>query len=290
MSNNVPPVSLPDRAADAHKGNFGRVTLVGGSRGMAGSIAMSSIAALKTGSGLVSCGVPDRSLETVAGFHPAVMTIPMSDDGQGRFGDDAAFAITKQIRGVDAIGCGPGMTTKSGSVRLVERLLGVRGVPRVLDADALNILAILGWSTAAAFRPGDAVSQGPLVLTPHPGELSRLTGVSAGDRSGQVDAAIEISRQSGVVIVVKGGPTVVVGSGQTYTNATGNPGMATGGTGDVLTGVITSLLGQGMSAWDAARLGVWIHGRAGDRAAELHGAAGMTAMEVLDALPWAVRS
>ena len=276
-----PPIRLAARNSDAHKGNFGRALLVGGSRGMCGSIAMSAIAALRTGAGLVTAAVPDRCLEAVASFHPCLMTVPMPDDGSGCFSMDAAAALVRRFEGVSAIGCGPGMTTAPGSLRIVERLLNERSVPRVLDADALNSLAMLGRF--------DAVEDwGPLVLTPHPGELERLTGVSPKDRTAQISAAESLAARSGVVIVVKGGPSVVVGRERTWINTTGNPGMATAGSGDVLTGVITSLLGQRLAAWEAACLGVWVHGHAGDLAADQHGQAGMTATEILDALPRAI--
>jgi NAD(P)H-hydrate epimerase len=205
---------------------------------------------------------------------------------------DAAVEVASMLKSYSAIGCGPGMTTTVGSLRLVERLLHQSDLPRVFDADAINCLAELDWPDLRGSR-GDVDAN--VVLTPHPGELQRLTGVSPQDRVAQIDAAGRLAEQTGAVIVVKGGPTVVVRSGETradstWTNTTGNPGMATGGAGDVLTGVITSLLGQALSPWDAARLGVWIHGLAGDIAADQHGQAGMTAVEILDALPQALDS
>ena len=286
----TPPLALPRRSADAHKGTFGRVVLVGGSRGMCGSIALASMAALSSGSGLVSAAVPDRCLETVAAFHPALMTIPLADDEQGCFSLEAAAQLTPRLRGVDAIGCGPGMTTRAGSLRLVERLIDATTIPMVLDADAINSLAVMNWPGSV----GTDSTAKRLVLTPHPGELERLTGCSAEHREAQIDAAVDLSERTGAVVVVKGGPTVVVnrteqGNPTRWTNTTGNPGMASGGSGDVLTGIITSLLGQGLSCPDAARLGVWIHGRAGDLAARRYGQAAMTAREILGELPYAVR-
>ena len=277
------PVDLPTRSPDSHKGDFGRTLLVGGSRGMAGSIALSAIAALKTGSGLVSACIPDRCLETVAGFHCGIMTIPCSNDQQGRFAIPAAAEIRKHAAKVDAVGCGPGMTTEPGSFGIVEAILS-SDVPRVLDADAINTMAIMQW-------PDDVMHcrDAALVLTPHPGEFARLSGVSAGDREGQISAAIDLSMKTGATIVLKGGQSVVTGAAaQQWIGTTGNPGMATAGSGDVLTGVITSLLGQGLSAWDAARLGVWIHGWAGTLAANQIGQAGMTCEDILNALPEAV--
>jgi ADP-dependent NAD(P)H-hydrate dehydratase len=277
-----PPLRLGVRRTDAHKGSFGRVLLAGGSRGMSGSIAMSAIAALRTGAGLVTVGVPDRCLETVASFHPCVMTLPLPDDGHGRFSIEAASEFVSVMPGAKSIGCGPGMTMGPGPVRLVERLLAKSAIPRVLDADAINILALLGWPEMAK------LDAGPLVLTPHPGELARLSGASSADRVAQIAAAKRLAERTGAIIVVKGGPTVVVAPETEWTNQTGNPGMATAGSGDVLTGVITSLLAQGLSPLDAARLGVWTHGLAGDLAAQKLGQSGMTAVDILDALPQAI--
>ena len=277
-----PPLTLAPRNTDAHKGTFGRALFLGGSRGMSGSIALSSMAALRTGAGLVTAAVPDPCLETVAGFHPCVMTVPLPEDGQGRFALGAAQNLPGLVQGVSAIGAGPGMTTHQGSLQLVERLIGIRDLPCVLDADALNCLATFSW---CELRHNGA----PLVLTPHPGELERLTGVSAKEREGQIGAAQRLATDGGAVIVVKGAPTVVVSpNGDQWTNDTGNPGMATAGSGDVLTGVITSLLAQGLSDFDAAKLGVWVHGKAGDITAEKWGQVGMTAAEICVALPHAI--
>lgn len=293
MTPPTPPIEIPTRASQAHKGDFGKVLLVGGSRGMAGSISLSSIAALKSGSGLVSTAIPDTCLETVAGFHPGVMTIPMADDGRGQFSLDAILPATDRF---DAIGCGPGMRTGPGSIRIVESILCQHRVPRVLDADAINVLSDQSMLQSPAL-PRD---QTRLVLTPHPGELARLVDVPAHDRDGQINAAKALSTKFGMTIVVKGGPTVVVGCSPKrapgdpdiaeYTNSTGNPGMATAGSGDVLTGVIASLLGQGFSSWDAARLGVYLHGLAGDDAARSTGQVGMTCLDILNSLPRAFSS
>jgi NAD(P)H-hydrate epimerase len=258
---------------------------------MTGSIAMSSLAALRVGAGLVTAAVPDRCLETVAAYHPCVMTRPVSDDGKGRFSLDAAEEVVSFIAGATAIAAGPGMTVEPGSLRIVERLLGLKSIPRVLDADALNALSELGWpdSQGKEVEPPPIPDHGPLVLTPHPGEFERLSGVSSRDRRSQIEAAQQVAEQTGVVVVLKGGPTVVMAPQQeVWTNDTGNPGMATAGSGDVLTGVIGSLLGQGLSPWDAARLGVWVHGVAGDLASVHRSQPGLVAADILDALPEAI--
>ncbi|MEM6469250.1 MAG: NAD(P)H-hydrate dehydratase [Planctomycetota bacterium] len=276
-----PPLPFPSRANDVHKGAVGRVLLIGGSRGMSGAIALASMAALKTGSGLVSAAIPDRCLETVASYHPAVMTIPVADDSAGQFSVDA---VLPTLRRYDAIGLGPGMGTGAGSIRIVETLLSRVTQPRVFDADAINVL-----SENRLLDESVPQEQSQLVLTPHPGELARLVGVSPDHRAEQVKAARQLANQHGFTIVVKGGPTEVVAPGEHYVNATGNPGMATAGSGDVLTGMITSLLGQGLSPWDAARLGVFTHGLSGDLAASIDGVAGMTSVEILNQVPQAIR-
>ena len=218
----------------------------------------------------------------MAGFHPAVMTIPIADTDLGRFSIAGARELEQPVRDASAIGCGPGMSTDAGSIRIVERLLSVANTPRVLDADAINVMARHHLLTGNT-------DTGPVVLTPHPGELQRLTGVKSTDRMRQIEAAQQMAAQQELTIVVKGGPTTVVGSAGAWTNTTGNPGMATAGSGDVLTGVITALLAQGLVHWDAARLGVWVHGCAGDLASARIGQPGLTAVELIEALPAAIR-
>ncbi|MCC9644060.1 NAD(P)H-hydrate dehydratase [Rhodopirellula sp. JC740] len=285
-----PPVQLPSRKQSAHKGNFGRVLLVGGSRGMAGSISLSSIAALHAGAGLVSAAVPDAVLESVAGFHPALMTIPLPCDS-AEFSQLAWSELRSRLSDLSAVGCGPGMGTGAGSRLLVKGLLSQKKLPLVLDADAINVLSMEGWLDDEQFARSD--EDAPCVLTPHPGELQRLTNASAKDVSAQLQAAEELVRRLNFTVVVKGGPSHVVGRSpgdandttiQVWQNTTGNPGMATAGCGDVLTGVVTSLLGQGLDAMAAAQLAVWVHGRSGDESAARHSYAGMTALHVLETL------
>ena len=285
--NGEPPLRLPARPSSAHKGNFGRSMLVGGSRGMSGSIALAAIASLRVGAGLVTAVIPDRCLETVASFDPCFMTYPLPDDSDGKFASEASAALSSILPTASAVGCGPGMTTCAGSIRVVERLLDW-GRPCVFDADAINALSSFADSEWQE-RVRDRDHSAPLILTPHPGELARLAGVAASDRETQISAASKLCDDHGMFVVVKGGPTVVVGpGGKHWQNSTGNPGMATAGSGDVLTGVISSFLAQGISAWDATRLGVWVHGLAGDLAAQQNGQAGMTAVDICGCLPQAV--
>lgn len=277
-----PPLRLPSRAADAHKGDFGRMLVIGGSRGMAGSIAMTASAALRSGAGLVTAAIPDRCLETVAAANLCVMTYPLVDTSEGQFAQTAATQLQAAALPCSALGIGPGMGRGSGSDALVRWALQ-QSVPRVIDADGLNLLAeIDNWPALLRSAPESTV------LTPHPGEWQRLSDSPASDRARQTAAAQRLAAESGAVVVLKGAGTVITDGRQTATNATGNPGMASGGSGDCLTGVIATLLGQGLSAWDAALLGTWVHGRAGDRAAAAIGTAGMTALDLLAHLPAAL--
>lgn len=274
-----PPLFLSRRSPDSHKGDYGRVLLIGGSRGMSGSISISAMAALRTGSGLVSAMVPDSCLETVAAFNPCLMTIPAPETPKGQFSTDACHAAGDSISKADAIAIGPGMGTGPGGIRLVRTLATTTSVPRVFDADALNVIG----------RTEDITVRGPAVLTPHPGEMQRLSGVSAKDRAGQIEAAFEYARSTNSVLLLKGSQTFITDGQERWFNPTGNPGMASGGSGDCLTGIIASLLGQKHSPWDAARLGAYVHGLAGDLAAEAIGEAGLVATDLIKYLPHAIR-
>lgn len=275
----APPLRLPARSADSHKGDYGRVLLIGGSRGMSGSISLSAMAALRAGSGLVSTLVPDVCLETVAAFDPCIMTIAAPATPQGQFAIPAHLAADDSISKSDAIAIGPGMGTGPGSIRLVRKLAMNTTVPRVFDADALNVIG----------RTADITLRGPAVLTPHPGEMQRLSGVSVTDRAGQIEAACEYARTTDSVLLLKGSQTFITDGQSRWFNPTGNPGMASAGSGDCLTGIIASLLGQKYSPWDAARLGAFIHGLAGDLAADAIGEAGLVATDLIQYLPHAIR-
>ena len=276
---------LPPRANDAHKGNFGKVLFVGGSSGMSGAISMTGLAALRSGSGLVTIATPTGVQHTVASYHPAYTTFPLTEDSEGKVSLTSHNQITEIAGSFDAIGCGPGLSTNEGAHLIVQKLLGLAGKPVVLDADALNLLALYRSLIGDEAWQNVMRSAGALVLTPHPREMERIFGVPSSDRQGQVMAAATLSEQMDTVWVIKGGPTVVIAKGRIWENTTGNPGMATAGAGDVLTGIISSLLGQGLSAWDAARLGVWVHGYAGDLAADQLGQIGLICTDLIELLP-----
>jgi NAD(P)H-hydrate epimerase len=269
--------TFPPRAVDSHKGDFGRALVVGGSRGMSGAVALAGMAALRSGAGRVTLAVPDACLETVAGFEPSYMTAPLACDAQGRLVPAAGPEILNRAATADAVACGPGLGQSSEVTELVTTLYETLGPPAVFDADALNALA---HSFEVLAR-----GAGPRVLTPHPGELARLVGLTLADREEQVEAAHKLAAANQVVVVLKGHQTVITDGKQFAVNTTGNPGMATGGTGDVLTGVIAALLCQNLVPFEAAQLGAYIHGLSGDLAAAKLGQVGMIASDVVEFLP-----
>jgi ADP-dependent NAD(P)H-hydrate dehydratase len=267
---------LPSRHPDAHKGDFGLALIVGGSRGMAGAVTLAGLAALRGGAGLVRLAVPETVLDTVAGFEPSYMTVPLPADQAGRIAAGAFDRIVELTETATAIACGPGLGRSLELDQIVVRLYREIAKPMVFDADALNALAA---ESEVLAHPG-----GPRILTPHPGEFARLIGRKLEDDL-RNDATVQLAARCGIVIVLKGHRTLVTDGGRRALNATGNPGMATGGSGDVLTGLTTALLCQKMSPFDAARLAVHLHGLAGDLAAEELGQFSMIASDLIQYLP-----
>lgn len=267
---------LPKRSLDSHKGDFGRALLIGGSRGMSGAVSLAGRAALRSGAGLVTLATADVCLETVASFEPSYMTVPLACDDAGRIAALAKERIAELAGVATCVACGPGLGQSSDLTSLVGWLYRSLELPMVLDADALNALAQ---------RPqGLAGAGGPRVLTPHPGEFRRLLGSGDADDD-LVQRAIELAGEFNVVIVLKGHRTLTTDGDRQTRNETGNPGMATGGSGDVLTGVITALICQGLTPYDAARLGVHMHGLAGDLAAAELGQVSLISSDLIQYLP-----
>lgn len=274
---------LPVRPADGHKGTFGRVALIGGSPGMSGAVALSSVAALRSGSGLVTAVVPASIQGIVASYEPSVMTLGLSCDHEGQLSSTFETQLTSYLSVWDTIGIGPGLGRSQSAAELVRWLLESFRGQVVLDADALFHYSLMDQTS-----PRCAAHS--VVMTPHPGEFARLVGQStAVIEADRVKWAAGYASRHQAVIVLKGHRTVVTDGLSVYLNTTGNSGMATGGSGDVLTGIITSLLGQGMSAMDAAVLGVFVHGMAGDIAARELTERGMIASDLLKSLPAAWR-
>ena len=280
MSDTSPLPELPPRKPDAHKGDFGSALLVGGSRGMTGAISLAGMAALRGGAGLVKLAVPIASQDVVAGFEPSYMTVGLPADDGGRISLPARDLIAELVGKATAIGCGPGLGRSAELDELVAWMYTEIKQPAVFDADALNALASQMELLA---KPG-----GPRVITPHPGEFQRLIAAKSRlERNELEKAAVDLAARAGIVVLLKGHRTLVTDRRRHAHNTTGNPGMATGGTGDVLTGLITALLCQGLSAFDAARLGAHIHGLAGDLAAQELGEASLIASDLVKWLPTA---
>lgn len=275
---------LPPRPPDSHKGSFGRLLVIAGSRGMSGAAVLCGSAGLRGGAGLVQVVVPGEILPVVASGNPCYLTAAFAQDMRGRF---AAAAVDELVdlaaAWADVVAVGPGLGLSEAMPILMSSLVDRVEKPVVIDADGLNALARL---PADSWRS----HQQRIVLTPHPGEFARLADV----RDEQVQAngpnlAISYAADRNVVLVLKGHGTVVTDGRRIYRNTSGNPGMASGGTGDVLTGLIGALIGQGLDPFDAAVTGVWVHGRAGDLAAEHLGQTALIATDLLVYLPAALR-
>ena len=269
---------LSPRSPECNKGDFGRLFLITGSTGMTGSGCLCANAALRTGAGLVYLGVPS-TLAHVYGSHIAEsIVIPLADEGNEELSLKSIPVIIKALKNMDVVAAGPGLSVSRDIAEIVELLLRECKVPLILDADALNAISL---NTAILKN----VNTGT-VITPHPGEMARLAGMSISEvMEDRVGTAVDFAARWGVITVLKGSRTVVaLPDGSYYINVTGNPGMATGGSGDVLTGIIASLAGQGMKPADAAVAGVYLHGLAGDAAAARLGQYGMLPRDMVGEL------
>jgi ADP-dependent NAD(P)H-hydrate dehydratase len=270
---------LKPRAVDGHKGDYGKVCIIAGSVGMSGAAALAGRAALRAGAGLVRVATPKSVLPIVAAIEPSFTTIALPEDGAGRISAKAIHAVLEAAGQNDAVAFGPGIGMSGALRSILERLLDQQNLRLVIDADGLNNLAGLkNWPARLKAK---------LILTPHPGEMKRLwSGLLReelpADRQQQ---ALQLAQRTNTIVVLKGAGTVVTDGEKVYINKTGNPGMATAGSGDVLTGVITALLGQGLTDFDAGVLGVYLHGLAGDIAAERIGQVSLMTTDIIDSLP-----
>lgn len=264
---------LPNRRLDAHKGDFGKILLLSGSVGYTGAPVLSALGALRTGAGLVFLGVPESIYQIAAMklIEPIVFPLPQQD---GMLSLEALPRILEKASSMDAVLIGPGLGCSDATEEIVCQVLSVYPGPVVLDADGINLVGkhkdILRGRTS------------PTILTPHAGEFQRLTGRKPEDR---LESAVEAAEDLGVILVLKGHETVITDGISAYLNPTGNPGMAVGGSGDVLAGMIVSLLGQGIPPLEAAACGAWLHGAAGDLCAKELGQYGMLPTDMVQVLP-----
>lgn len=274
---------LPRRSTDGHKGTYGTVQVIAGSRGMAGAAVLVGRGALHSGAGLVRVACPCCIQDVVSAGYPSYTTFGIRQHADGTLGDGAAVELVEYAKTADVIAFGPGLGQASGVAAFVRAVVeGLPNTPIVLDADGLNAIS--------PYKDGFPKRSAPMVLTPHPGEFARLLGCSVPDvLAGRESLAVDFAARSGVVLLLKGSGTLVTDGERIYRNTTGNPGMATGGSGDVLTGVIAALMGQGLSAFDAAALGAWVHGRAGDIAAAKLGQIALTSADLADHLSFAFK-
>ena len=264
---------LPDRAPQSHKGDYGRILLLCGSKGYTGAAALAAMGALRSGAGLVYLGVPEciYAIEAVKLTEPVVLPLPGDTD---TLSVQAVKPVLKLLPKMDAvlIGCGLGCT--EGTLGVTQAVLENFQGPVVVDADGINVLS----------RHRDLLRgrTGITILTPHDGEFRRIGGVLGADR---VSSAADASKDLNSIILLKGHETVITDGNCCYINTTGNPGMAVGGSGDVLAGMIVSLLGQGIAPLEAAACGAWLHGAAGDLCANSIGQYGMLPTDMLETLP-----
>ena len=273
---------LPIRKLDAHKTSCGKVVVFAGSVGMTGAATLTAISSLQIGAGLTKLGIPASLNPILEQKLTEVMTVPLAETNQQSISLKAKEQISELLNWADVLAVGPGLSTHPDTVEFVKWLLSSINKPMVLDADGLNALS--NSPELIKNYPAD------LIITPHPGELARLINRAISDiQQDRLNIIRKFAKEWGKVIVLKGGPTVIAApNGDLFINSTGNPGLATGGSGDVLTGMIAGLLAQKLSALDAALVGVYLHGLAGDLAAEDLSEMGMIAGDICDYLPAAI--
>jgi NAD(P)H-hydrate epimerase len=269
---------LPEREAGSHKGDFGHALIVAGSPGKAGAAILAARAAVRAGAGLVTVAVPAPILTAVDLGSIESMTLPLPAGESGQIAGKAADLVLAAAGGKAALAVGPGLGQEPEAQEAIRRIVLESPLPLVLDADGLN---------AFAGRAGDLQGRrGETVLTPHPGELGRLLGITAAEvQADRLAAARRAAAETGAIVVLKGQWTLIASGDVVFVNPTGNPGMASGGSGDVLTGMVVGLLAQGLEALDAALLAVYLHGLAGDLAASKQGGPALAAGDLVPAIP-----
>jgi NAD(P)H-hydrate epimerase len=275
---------LHERDRSAHKGDFGHCLIVAGSTGKTGAAAMAANSAVRSGAGLVTLAVPASLNAILEAKTTEAMTLPLPDRGEGYVSGDARSVIAEALTGKDAIALGPGMSRQPETALLVRELVEEADLPLVVDADGLNALS---EDMSAVLRKKSMA----VVFTPHPGEMARLAGTTTAlVENDRIGTAREFAARYNVYLVLKGAQTVIAApDGRIAINGSGNPGMASGGMGDVLTGVLVSLLGQGYDPFSACKLGVFLHGFAADLVAADKGEIGICATDVQEGLPYAIQ-
>ncbi len=274
-------IELKKREKDTHKGDYGRVGIVGGKRGMSGSIYLSCIAALRSGSGLVYALVPEKIFNTLSIKLTEVILEEISFKGDHLIMDDF-YSIQNKWDKYDALCMGMGMGIEKDTQQLIQKIVKTWEKPLLIDADGLNALS--GQLSLLSHRKACTI------ITPHEMEMARILKTQVEEiKNNRVQVAEQFAKKYGVITVLKGNKTIITDGRRTHINTSGNPGMATAGSGDVLSGIIISLVGQGHQAFEASRIGVYLHGLAGDEAAKKTGEYSLIASDILEALPSVMR-
>src|SRR5699024_5551034 len=274
---------LKKRRKNTHKGRYGRVGVIAGSKGMTGAPYLVCQSALKTGSGLVYNILPESLTDVMSIKLTEAIIKPINDKGKGQFTIESIKPILKEIKTMNVLALGPGMGIDKERSKVVQEIIKSSNSTLEIDADGLN--------TVAKYINILNESKSSVIITPHPGEMGRLLNKDINEIEEKREYYVKyLSEKYNVITVLKGYETIVAApNGEIYINSTGNPGMATAGSGDVLTGIMTSLLGQGLEIFDVAKLGVYIHGLAGDRARDKIGEYGMIATDIIDAIPYVIK-
>lgn len=294
---------IPPRHGYSHKGDYGHVLVIAGSKGKTGAALMAAKACLRSGSGLVTLAVPESLMDVFQGRVTEEMTLPLPDDGSGMLSSKAIDVILNfAAKKIDVIVTGPGIGVSNDTEKIMNELIQKSTIPMVIDADAINSISRATGNRQRAIGLFKK-AKSPIILTPHTGEMARLiqdarrnppfskgergriNGVIQEIEKNRINTAMSFSKETGTCLILKGVPTIIAEpDGNAFINTTGNSGMATAGSGDVLTGVIASLLGQGLNPLDASLLGVYLHGLAGDAAAREKGEHSLIASDIIDFL------
>ena len=278
------PAPLSRRKLNVHKNTFGHVLILAGSRNMIGAAALSALSAMRAGAGLVTIGIPE-SLNTIVQkkISSVIMTLPLRETREQTLSLWAYGQIKKKLSSFNVIALGPGLSTHQNTQQLILKIIRTIPKPLVIDADALNAIS----KSIEVLKKNKGVK----ILTPHPGEMARLTRLKKNYiEKNRRAVARKFARQNNCTLVLKGYETVVASpKGEIYVNKTGNPGMATAGSGDVLTGMIAAFLAQGLSDFQAAKFAAYLHGKAGDLAARKKTKLSMIATDIVDKIPEAIR-
>jgi len=273
---------FPERDSESHKGNFGHVFILAGSPGKTGAAALAANAAMRCGTGLVTLGIPQSLNSSVEPQVIEAMTCPLSDNDTGLLTKSAYEKIIEIAKDKDAIAIGPGIGTDKKTKELIEKLIKTINIPIILDADSLNLIA----QNPSILKN----KKSDIILTPHPGEMARLAATTVKEiQDNRLESAIDFSEKYDITLVLKGANTIIsLADNNTFICPTGNPGMASGGMGDVLTGMIAGFMAQGFSSKDSSIAGVFLHGLCGDMLAESEGAFGFLASDMVKTIPRAI--